>query len=298
MRRRDLICWTAALAAAGVGIVGASPALAQPAAADLNISPKRIVFSPDMRTAVVYVFNRGGLPATYTVQLTDRVMTPDGQVRAVSEPDVKVGAADYVAKLPSAQPLLTYTPRRVTLKPGESQVIRLRADRPADAKAGEYHTHLTVTTLPPETAGETAEEAAAAEPGSLTAKLNTLFSISIAVIVRVGAPDVQGGVDKVAYAVRPAAGEAPATAVLSMDLLRKGANSLYGDVEVRAAGAARNSTPLGAIRGVGVYTEIDRRSVDIPLSKIPARGERLEITLKDDDTKPGVVLASTVFTVP
>jgi P pilus assembly chaperone PapD len=267
--------------------------------ADLNISPKRVVFAPADRTATVYVFNRGGEAATYNISLVDRVMTPDGQVRDVNDRDVKATAGEFVAKLASAQPMLVYTPRRVTLKPGESQAIRIRALRPPELTGPEYHTHLTVSTVPPESAGLTAEEAAKAAPGQLSVKISTLFSIAIAVIVRQGAVDVQGGIDHVSYQVKPA-GEAGAgrTAVLTLDLLRKGADSLYADVEVRDAKASKASPPLGAVRGVGVYTEVDRRSIQVPLAKVPASGQQLEITLRDDDSKPGQVLATALFTAP
>lgn len=295
--RRELVRWSVAIAMALLSS-GGGRALAQ-AGADLNISPKRVVFSPDMRSATVYVFNRGGEPATYNISLTDRVMTPDGQVRAVTDPDVKSAAADVVARFQSAQPLLTFTPRRVTLQPGQSQVVRIRALRPADSATPEYHTHLTVTTVPPESAGVTAEEAANAAPGQVVARMNTLFSISIAVIVRQGAVGVQAGLEGASYALRPATEpNGPRTAVISVDMLRKGPNSLYGDVEVREAKAAKSAPPLGAVRGVAVYTEVERRTVEIPLSKIPLAGQVLEITLKDDDAKPGALLATTAFTVP
>ena len=300
MRRRDLLC-LGALAAIGGQFSATNVALAQTAAAgaDLNISPKRVVFSPDSRSATVYVFNRGGAPATYNIALTDRVMTPDGQVRAVTDPELKASSAETIAKLQSAQPLLTYTPRRVTLQPGQSQVIRIRAQRPDDGKIPEYHTHLTVTTVPPESAGETAEQAATAPPGQVVAQITTLFSISIAVIVRQGPVDVQGGIDKVAYATRPAPdGKGAQIGVISADILRKGANSIYGDVEVRQAGAGKSTAPLGAVRGIGVYTEVDHRAVQVALSKAVASGQKLEIVLKDDDTKPGQVLATALFTVP
>jgi len=295
--RREAVRWSLAAAAALLS-AGAGAAQAQ-SGADLNISPKRVVFSPDMRSATVYVFNRGGEPATYNISLTDRVMTPDGQVRAVTDPDVTSGAADVVARFQSAQPLLTFTPRRVTLLPGQSQVVRIRALRPADSATPEYHTHLTVTTVPPESAGVTAEEAANAAPGAVVARMNTLFSISIAVIVRQGPVAVQAGLDRASYALRAAAepNGAP-TPVISVDMLRKGPNSIYGDVEVRDAKAAKSSPPLGAVRGVAVYAEVDRRSVAIPLSKTPAAGQVLEITLKDDDAKPGAALATTAITVP
>jgi P pilus assembly chaperone PapD len=296
MDRRKLLLSGLVLAALG----GGAPATAQSSGgADLNISPKRVVFAPEMRAATVYVFNRGSAAATYNIGLTDRVMTPDGQVRAVSDPQVVATAADVVAKLPSAQPMLTFTPRRVTLQPGQSQVVRLRALRAPETPLPEYHTHLTVTTVPPETAGETVEEAVGGAAGGVVAKINTLFSISIAVIVRQGAVDVQGGLEGASYSLRPAS--APGgqhTAVLSVDLLRKGANSLYGDVEVREAKAAKSAPPLGAIRGVGVYTEVDRRNVQIPLTKVLPSGTPLVITLRDDDTNPGTVLATAQFAVP
>src|SRR5690606_19449850 len=86
--------------------------------ADLNISPKRVVFAPGERSAIVYVFNQGDQPATYTVDLVDRIMLPDGQIIAASErPELDIS---------SAADLVQHTPRRVTLQPRESQAIRLR----------------------------------------------------------------------------------------------------------------------------------------------------------------------------
>ena len=137
------------------------------------------------------------------------------------------------------------------------------------------------------------------EPNQVITRINTLFSISIAVVVRNGAPDVQGGVDHVTYSL-VADPKVPGgkQALLSLDLLRKGASSLYGDVEVRDPRAARSAAPLGVIRGVGVYGEIDRRAVQVPLGRVPKSGDRLEITLRDDDTRPGQPLATASFVVP
>jgi len=52
---------------------------------------------------------------------------------------------------------------------------------------------------------------------------------------------------------------------------------------------------LGQSRGVGVYTEIDRRSIRIPLTRAPEPGEHLEVTFTDDDTSPGKLLAKLVL---
>jgi hypothetical protein len=84
--------------------------------ADLNISPRRVTFAEGERAATVYIFNQGDTPATYTVELVDRVMQPDGQIVAQAD------ALD-APRSPSAQPFIQYTPRRVGAagegKPGD-----------------------------------------------------------------------------------------------------------------------------------------------------------------------------------
>lgn len=60
-----------------------TPAAAQAAAAaasgaNLNISPKRVTFDRNHRSATVYIFNQGSAPGTFDISLIDRVMTPDG----------------------------------------------------------------------------------------------------------------------------------------------------------------------------------------------------------------------------
>ncbi|MGR4865108.1 hypothetical protein [Caulobacter sp. LARHSG274] len=286
-----------------MAIAAGAPSLATAqVGADLSISPKRVTFDEAGRSATVYIFNRGSQAATYSLGLVDRVMTPDGQIRTVAE---AAGAPDGVAagaRLKSAAALLTFAPRRVTLKPGESQTVRIRVLRPADLAVGEYRSHLTVTDVPPETAGLTAEEAAAPGAGELAVRVVALFSVSIPVIVRQGPADVQAGIDAVRFSVKdsPASGAAGAkrTGVLSVDLVRQGASSLFGDVEIRAVKAGKPGEVIGGAKGVAVYGEIDRRTLALPLTRVPASGETLNIVLRDDDTRAGTALATADFTVP
>ena len=78
--------------------------------------------------------------------------------------------------------------------------------------------------------------------------------------------------------------------VASFDLVRLGTSSLFGNIEVRLAGQRRGD-PIGVARGVGVYPEIERRLVRIPLSRIRGVEDKIEITFTDDDSAPGKVLA-------
>jgi hypothetical protein len=269
--------------------------------ANLNISPKRLTFDRSGRSATVYIYNQGDAPATFDIALIDRVMTPSGQITPVADLPTKPELAPFAAKLKSAQPMLLATPRRATLAPGKGQTIRVRVNPGAEAAgAGEYRTHLTVTTIPPRNLGLTAEQAS--KPGSqeLSFLIHSVFGISIPVIVRLGDADVRAGIEntRLTYEnISPDGGAAPPvrTPVLNFDLARLGSSSLFGNLEVKGA---KGKEPIGVARGVGVYTEIDRRTVQLPLTRAPAPGETLEITFSDDDTSPGRVVARSAFTAP
>lgn len=257
----------------------AGPAGAQ-VGADLNISPKRVVFEPGERSAAVYIFNQGDAEATYTVELVDRVMLADGQIAAASErPDLVVQ---------SALDLVQYTPRRITLQPRESQSIRVRA-RPGDG--GEHRTHLTVTALPSEDAGFTAAQAAQAGNDDIAVQVIALFSVSIPVIVRDAAVDARAALDRLAMT------QAEGRPLLSLDLVRLGASSVYGDVEIRA-GAEADAPLLSAVRGVAVYPEIDRRTVVVQLPAAIEAGQTLTVVYRDDDARPGEILATATLVAP
>lgn len=287
-----------------IAVLGSSAAVAQPAppqvsvttvGANLNITPKRVTFDPQRRTATVYIFNQGTSAATFDIALIDRAMLPDGQIVALADAQAKPESKAVADKVRSAQQMLMVSPRRATLAPGQGQTIRLRVGAvPPDAK-GEFRTHLTVTTIPAADRGTTAEQAAAGgDPNELRFEITSVFGLSIPAIVRVEAPQIAAAIENahIEYADISLDGRAPPkrTPIMVFDLARTGPNSLFGNIEIRPVG--KKGDPIGVARGVGVYTEIDRRLLRIPLLRAPAANEKLEITFTDDDTSPGKLLAT------
>lgn len=274
----------------------ALPASAQNA----NLTPKRITFDRLGKSATVYVFNQGTRPGVFDIELVDRAMTPMGEIAPVSDAASRADLKDPAAKLHSAKSMVVVTPRRVTLAPGKGQTIRVRAAAPGMIEPGEYRTHLTVTALPPADVGLSADEAVSGERGEVAFRINTVLGISIPVILRHGAIDVRaafaGG--RIVMETLPPEPGIPAhkVAVLVIDLVRAGGNSLFGDIEVRSLDAGSKRGPLAQLRGVGVYPEIDRRTLRLPLARIPQPGERLVVTFSDDDTAPGTELAKVTVT--
>jgi hypothetical protein len=294
---RPLLSSALALSLAGSAALAQPPPATQTVApqvttvgANLNVTPKRVTFSRNQRSATVYIFNQGTTAATFDVALIDRVMLPDGQIMSAEEAAKTPESKAYVDKIKSAKEMLLISPRRVTLAPGKGQTIRLRAIERPDAGASEFRSHLTITTIPPRDTGVTAEEVSSGQPGALRIVINSVFGLSIPAIVRQGDIDVRAAIEnpRIEYANLSPDGVKPPqrTAVMVFEVARLGQNSLFGNFEVRPTGS--RGDPLGVARGVGVYTELDRRTVRVPLSRIPAA---VEITFSDDDTSPGKVLA-------
>jgi hypothetical protein len=82
--------------------------------------------------------------------------------------------------------------------------------------------------------------------------------------------------------------------MLSAVIRRSGPRSLYGDLEVVYTPAGGRPVTVGSLRGVGVYPEIDQRTVSVTLS--PPQGATLgpgaySIVFRDDETPGGAVLA-------
>jgi hypothetical protein len=271
-------------------------------AANLNITPRRVIFEGSKRTEAVYIFNQGNATAVVDIALIDNIMLPSGEIVPVSSAQERGAVvAGPLARLHSARDLLLATPSRVTLAPGKGKTIRLRVSLPdGAATAGEYRTHLTVTTLPPASSGLTAD-AAASSRGELSFAINTVFGISIPLIVRNGGPTAGAtfGAFAIDHDMQAVAGsETPRrVAVLSVPLRRTGTASVYGNIEVRV-GKGKSAELIGLVRGIAVYPEIDQRDVRIPLVREPRHGEVLSITFLADDGKIGGELARGSYTAP
>ena len=265
----------------------------------LNITPRRLTFDRGRRNGSIFLLNQGTEAVTVDLTIGDRVMLPDGQIFPAEDAAKRADVKAAVDQLKSAQGLMQVSPRRVTLLPGRPQTVRIRMGGLPDPASGEHRSHLTVTTIPPRDAGTTVESAASGAPEQLSFKIVAVYGLSIPLIVRPGDADVRAAIEgaHVVPPLAPTAGGSAAerAASVSLDLVRLGSSSAYGNIEVRLVGERRGAEALGTVRGVAVYPEITRRAVRIPLSRTPLAGEKLEVTFTDDDTSPGKVLAKAVF---
>ena len=234
--------------AAAVFAIAPFIAFSSPAEAgigDLLVAPTRIVLD-GRKGAEIVLNNIGDEPAVYRVSVEFRRMTTDGGLEDVAEPT----AADK-----SAEDMIIYAPRRVTLAPREPQAIRIAARPPQGLPDGEYRVHLLFRAIPP--AIPVVKAAAPEEEKGLHFQLTPVYGVTIPVIVRLGNLQATAGIANVHLDKKDG------NPVVALELSRSGTRSTYGEVRVLKAGVKE---PIAFQKGVAVYTEINSRRVALPVS--------------------------------
>ena len=247
--------------------------------ARLMVHPTRVVLENGQRSVQLEIINNSDKPTVYRVELVNRRMDESGGFSAIE------------TALPGEQflgDMVRYSPRRVALAPGASQIIRVMVRKPADLAAGEYRSHLLFAqqenaAAPP--------AAASAGSGQIGLSLTALVGISIPVIVRHGKTSAEVSLRSLAVAT-PAMDGPP---VLSLQMSRSGNRSVHGDLAVdflpAGGGAAITVARAGA---VAVYTPNLLRQVRLPL-RFPAgvarSGGTLQVSYREPPERGGALLA-------
>ena len=220
-----------------------APVPASAGVGDLLVAPTRIVLNGSRGTEIV-LSNIGDDVATYRISVELRRMKEDGSLEDVP-------AANDREK--TAQAMILYAPRRVTIAPNEPQTIRIAARAPKGLADGEYRAHLLFRAVPPPR-----PVTARPEVKGIAFELIPIYGVTIPVVIRLGNLQAKVGIANVQLTDQ--AGK-PAVA---LDLTRAGDRSVFGDVRVFKAGV---KDPIAIQRGVAVYTEVGTRHVVIPVKE-------------------------------
>ncbi len=239
---------------------------------DLLIFPKRLVFEGRTQVEKVTLSNTGHHRAVYSVSFIEYRMTESGDFVRLEEPD---------EGQMFASPYLKVYPRRVELEPGESQTVKVQLSRPEAMADGEYRSHLYFRAEKNET--PRGLESSDDMTQGISVKLEAVFGISIATIVRRGDCQAEASISDVVYTK-----DEDANHIVSFTINRVGNASLYGDIVVNHINSKGKVHNVSSIRGVGVYTPGEKREVKMLLKKSVGvdYGEgRLEVILKENEKK-------------
>lgn len=258
------------------------------AAGQLMISPTRVVFEERERHHQVHVINNGTSSGTYRIMFERKRMTEEGGFEEVPM-DAPGTYSDQ---------MIRYSPRQMTLAPGQSQVVRLLLRKPGNLETGEYRSHLLFQAIPDDT-GSRIEQQVQENPDTLTVRITPMLGISIPVIVRSGKTEVQTRISDVELNLpQEGLGRPPA---VSFVLHRSGNQSAYGDFSVNYYPPGEDEALLlGLLKGVAIYTPNERRQVAVPLNlpeEVNLSGGSLEIVYNRSDEAGGGELASARISV-
>jgi len=245
----------------------------QVGAGDLLITPGRVVLEGRKRTETVLLNNRGAKEATYRITLEHKRMLETGAYQSIDDkhpatPDDKF--ADDVVR---------YSPRQVTLKPGESQNVKFMLRAPDGTPDGEYRSHILFQGQPEDSKGTNIDQAPI-EKNQVRVKITPVYGLSIPLIARVGNLTATTGITDATVKDGKE---------LTFTLTRQGGKSVYGDMSVtNSAGIV-----VAQVKGVALFPPLTKRQVSIKLT--PPEGASvagpLTITYREREEDGGNVLA-------
>lgn len=253
------------------------------AAGELMVAPTRVVFDMRTRTAQVNLVNTSSETSTFRIEFKRRRMTETGSFVEVKEAMPGELFADT---------LVRFSPRQVTLAPGQSQVIRLVLRKPANLAAGEYRSHLLFRSIP--SVGGSSVEGAGDGQQEFNVQLVPVLGISIPVIVRHGKTDVDVKLTNIVYQ----SGEQPK---VGFKLQRDGEQSVYGDLTATFISDSGERWVLGKANGVAVYTPNAYRHFELPLhlpAGVTLANGRLQINYQQNPKDGNKQLAEGTVSIP
>ena len=263
-------------------IVLAMAALLAPATnvrADLTVDPALVLFSGAEHGKAISLQNPGKGERTYRVSLVDRRMLPDG--RLVEDP--------AAPEQGTASRLVRFSPRQVTLSPGQSATVRFLLHAPADLPDGEYRSHVLVQQVPEIILAEPPHEDG--KEGVPAIELRAVFGVVIPLIVRRGALPLAASLSEIRLVDLPDGGGR----ALAFRVNRSGARSVGGTI-----GFATGGRELTSFQNLWIYNPAPYREVVLPLAALSpaALSGRLELSYREDEEAPGAVLARGAIDLP
>lgn len=221
----------------------------------LRMILKRVVLEGGKRAENLTLINSSDEQKTYRLEWRQMVMTPDDGLMHVDK-------ADLPENVKPSSDFIRYSPRRVTIPPRSTQIVRLALRMPAGVEDGEYRSHLWVRqeVNPEKLRRKYMEENPVAE-GKFGIGVTMLPGVTLPVIVRKGNLDARLNIEEAFVKIQ--GGEIQT----AMNLVRSGNKSTYGDLDF-ICNPEGEAYALSSRSGIAVYTELDSKKVSFNL-KMP-----------------------------
>lgn len=217
----------------------------------LRLTAKQIIFEGSKRAEDIVIINKSSREETYRVGWRPMRMYENSAL----EPDAD--KANFESDPYDVSNMVKFAPRRFSVPPNGSQQLRIMLRLPADLPDGEYRNHLFIDTeklgneLDPE---KKRGVTLMAKPGA-----------TIPVFVRKGNLSYEFSVNEL---LLEASGS---DYIFTYDLGRTGNRSVYVRMELICNPDGAGAYPLRTIKGLALYTDIERKRQTIKFPKPEGR---------------------------
>jgi P pilus assembly chaperone PapD len=218
-------------------------------AGGLMVTPSRVNLDEKSTSQEVKLINKGDEVTTYRVSFQHLRMNKSGAYE-----EIKEGASGQEQ---FADDVVRFSPKQVTLKPGETQTVRLMFKKSKELAAGEYRSHLLLKEEAPADFGKNVEQVAKKDSKKISVVLKPLFGASIPVVVTNGKIDSSVEIKEAKVKGKN----------VSLTLARSGNASAYGDLVVTLTDKnTGKKQEVGGLNNVSVFYPYAERDVVIALN--------------------------------
>jgi len=250
--------------------------------AEMMISPTRVLLNEASRSASMTLRNNSDGPRTYRLSWEDKRATESGSYTEILEGE----------EWPTAKSLIRFSPRQITVGPGENQTVRFSFRPPADLASGEYRSHLLLQVIPDiSEPTATIERSDASE--NVGVQIFMQMSFSIPAVVRYNITKPQVSIENV-KALPVENGERLG---LELTLGHEGASSSFGNITVEMQRDTNSPVEqIGQYKELSIYPELDKRKLVIPLrdASIP-KGTVVRVAYEGAKEYEGTLWAEKIF---
>jgi fimbrial chaperone protein len=205
--------------------------------ANLLIYPVRVSFDETERREKLTLTNTSSQTNTYRLEWREKSALGEGGYKDLSEDEAK--------GLPIASSMVRFSPRQVTLQPGERQLIKLALRRPRDLAPGEYRSHLLFKAVPPEK-DDTKQT-------NTSTSISIVLSFAIPITVQQDKYDTKISVQAANISFKPSNG----TRKVSLDLTREGLHSATGDLSAYWTPKGGKEVMIAKVSDYNVWSELN-----------------------------------------
>lgn len=220
-------------------------------AADVTITPTRVIFEGRDKSATVTLVNTSDQPKMFRITLANKKMTPEGNYIDVGHGEPNGRYADN---------MIRYSPRQIVLPPGKPQIVRLMLRKPRQLEDGDYTTYMKFTALPSDN-DQTLESIVKKGETEMAIKLTPVVSVSIPVVVRQGKSDNTLSIDDLRLENTDKGKK------VSLRLTREGNRTAYGDITAYLKTPNSSEEKIvGKAMGITILPPLTNRLYSLPLA--------------------------------